>query len=109
MHLATESGLYGTVMAVLATFALVMPAALVYRRSRTARGMALGMVAGGVVCLVACILGNLLITPLYMGVGADVVVGMIVPALLPFNVAKIVINCVVAAIAYKPVAKAMGI
>ena len=109
VHLATESGLYGTVMAVLATFALVMPAALVYRRSRTARGMALGMVAGGVVCLVACILGNLLITPLYMGVGADVVVGMIVPALLPFNVAKIVINCVVAAIAYKPVAKAMGI
>jgi riboflavin transporter FmnP len=108
VHLATESGLYGTIMAILATLTLVLPAAAIYQRNKTSRGMAVGLVVGGIVCLAACILGNLLITPLYMGVDASVVVGMIVPALLPFNVAKIVLNCVIAALAYKPVSKALA-
>lgn len=108
VHLATESGLYGTVMAILATLTLVLPAAAIYKRNQTPRGMAVGLVVGGIVCLAACILGNLLITPLYMGVSTDVVVGMIVPALLPFNIVKIAINCVVAALAYKPVSKALA-
>lgn len=107
VHLATQSGVYGVIMATLATLSLSVPAALVYRRDTTMRGAVLGMAVGAVVCLVACILGNIAITPLYAGMSADAVVALVVPALLPFNLLKIAINCVVAALVYKPVSKAL--
>lgn len=108
VHLATASGIYGVIMAVLATFSLAVPAALVYRHDTSLRGAILGMVVGAVVCLVACILGNVVITPFYAGMPVDAVVALIVPALLPFNLIKIVLNCVVCALVYKPVTKALG-
>lgn len=108
VHLATESGVYGTVMAVLATFSLVMPAALVYQRNRTFKGAVIGMVVGAVVCLACTIVGNIIITPLYAGMATQDVIALIVPALLPFNLLKIAINCVVTAAIYKPVTKALA-
>ena len=107
VHLATQSGVYGVIMAILATLSLSVPAALAYRRDTTMRGAVLGMAVGAVVCLIACILGNIAITPLYAGMSADAVVALVVPALLPFNLLKIAINCVVAALVYKPVSKAL--
>ena len=107
VHLATQSGVYGVIMAIRATLSLAVPAALAYRRDTTMRGAVLGMAVGAVVCLVACILGNIAITPLYAGMSADAVVALVVPALLPFNLLKIAINCVVAALVYKPVSKAL--
>ena len=107
-HIATSSGLYGMVMAIIATLSLVLPASLVYQRNTTFRGALVGMGVGAVVCLACCIVANLVITPLYMGAPVQAVVDMIVPALLPFNVAKIAINCAVTAAVYKPVTKALG-
>lgn len=108
VHLATASGIYGVIMAVLATFSLVMPAALIYQRDTTYRGAVVGMVVGAVVCIVACVVGNVIVTPFYTGMPTDAVLGLVVPALLPFNLAKIAINCVVTGIVYKPVIKALG-
>lgn len=108
VHLATQSGVYGMLMAVLATLSLVLPASLVYRRDTTRRGAVLGMVVGAVVCLAACILGNLVVTPLYSGMPVQAVVALIVPALLPFNLVKIAVNCILAYLVYKPVSKALG-
>ncbi|MDO4797620.1 MAG: ECF transporter S component [Coriobacteriales bacterium] len=107
-HIATQSGIYGMVMAIIATLSLVLPASLVYRRNTTFRGALLGMGVGAVVCLACCIAANLVITPIYMHAPTQVVIDMIVPALLPFNVIKIVINCVVCALVYKPITKALG-
>ena len=108
VHFATSSGVYGVIMAILATFSLVMPASLIYRRDTTFKGAVIGMAVGAVVCLAACILGNLVVTPFYTGMPADQVAALIVPALLPFNLLKIGINCVVTALVYKPVTKALG-
>ncbi len=107
-HMATQTGLYGMVMAIIATLSLVLPASLVYKRNTTFAGALMGMGVGAVVCLACCIGANLIITPLYMGAPTQTVIDMIVPALLPFNAAKIAINCVVTALVYKPVAKALG-
>ncbi len=107
-HIATESGIYGMIMAIIATLSLVLPASLVYKRNTTFKGALVGMGVGAVVCLACCILANLIITPIYMGAPTQTVIDMIVPVLLPFNVLKIAINCVVTALVYKPVAKALG-
>jgi riboflavin transporter FmnP len=109
VHIATASGVYGVIMAILATFSLVMPASLIYRRQCTMRGAVLGLVVGGIVCLAACIVGNLIVTPFYTGMPLDAVIALIVPALLPFNLIKIVINCVVFVLIMRPAFKAMGV
>lgn len=107
-HIATQSGLYGMVMAIIATLSLVLPASLVYKRNTTFKGAIAGMAIGAVACLACCIAANVVITPIYMGAPTQVVVDMIVPTLLPFNLIKIAINCVVTALVYKPVAKALA-
>lgn len=107
-HIATASGLYGMVMAIIATLSLVLPASIVYKRNTTFKGALVGMAVGAVVCLACCIAANLVITPLYMGAPTQTVIDMIVPALLPFNVLKIAINCAVTAFVYKPITKALG-
>ena len=107
VHLATQSGVYGALMAIIATISLVLPASLVYQRNTSFKGAITGMVVGGVVCLAVVIAANIVITPLYMGAPRETVIGMIVPALLPFNLLKVVINCVVTALVYKPLSKAL--
>lgn len=107
VHLATQSGIYGTFMAIVATLSLVLPASLIYQRNTTFKGAIVGMAVGAVICLACCILANILVTPLYMNAPTETVIAMIVPALLPFNVIKIAINCVVTALVYKPLSKAL--
>ena len=107
VHLATQSGVYGTIMSIIATISLVLPAAIVYRRNTTVGGAIAGLVAGAVVCIICCILANIVVTPIYMGTPRDAVIEMIVPVLLPFNLLKIAINCVVTALVYKPISKAL--
>lgn len=109
VHLATSGGFYGMIMAMLATLALTLPASLVYRKNTTLKGAILGLVLGAVVCLAIVLLANIVITPLYMPtMGVDAVIAMIVPILLPFNLLKIVINCVVTVLIYKPITKALA-
>ncbi len=108
VHLATSSGIYGTIMAILATFSLVMPAALIYSRNRTLRGAIIGMAVGAIVSVAACMVGNLIVTPFYTGMPLESVIELIVPALLPFNVLKVVVNCVITGLIYKPVTKALA-
>ena len=96
---------YGHVMAILAGLTLVLPAALIARRVSGPRGLALGMLVGAAASVVACVLGNIVITPLYTAVSTADVIAMIVPILLPFNALKIVINCVVTALIQKPIAQ----
>ncbi len=106
--IATQSGIYGMVMAIIATLSLVLPASLVYKRNTTFQGALIGMGVGAVICLTCCIGANVIITPIYMGAPTQTVIDMIVPALLPFNAAKIAINCIVTALVYKPITKAIG-
>lgn len=107
VHLATQSGMYGAFMAIVATLSLVLPASIVYQRKTSFAGAVAGMAIGAVICLITVIVANIIVTPLYMGAPRETVIGMIVPVLLPFNVIKIAINCVVTALVYKPLSKAL--
>ena len=107
VHLATQSGVYGAFMAIVATISLVLPASIVYQRNTSFRGAIIGMAIGAVVCLATVTIANIIVTPLYMGAPRETVIGMIVPVLLPFNVLKIAINCVITALVYKPLSKAL--
>ena len=99
---------WGTLMAWLVAIGLSVPAAVIYRRMHTRSGAVLGLVVGAIVALVLAILGNLVITPMYAHMTVAQVAALIVPALLPFNLAKYAINCVVTFLIYKPVSELLN-
>lgn len=93
----------GAIMNILVVAGFVLPAALVYRKTRTLKGAVLGLVLSVIAATAMAILGNLVITPLYLGVPFDAVVAMILPILTPFNLVKAVLNGVLTLIVYKSV------
>ena len=84
----------GAIMNILVVTGFILPAALVYRRSRTFKSGVVGLVLSAVAATVMAILGNLVITPMWLGVPLDAVVAMILPILTPFNLEKAGINAV---------------
>lgn len=99
---------WGSLMAIAVALAMSVPAALVYRRLRTRRGALIGIIAGAVVALAVAIIGNLLVTPIYADMTVEQVAAMIVPALLPFNLAKLAVHGVVTFLIYKPISNLLN-
>ena len=97
------AGLAGAVMNILVVAGFILPAALVYRRSRTFKSGVVGLVLSAITATVMAILGNLVITPMWLGVPLDAVVAMILPILTPFNLIKAGINAVLTLIVYKSI------
>ena len=93
----------GAVMNILVVAGFIVPAALVYRRSRTFKSGVVGLVLSAITATVMAILGNLVITPMWLGVPLDAVVAMILPILTPFNLIKAGINAVLTLIVYKSI------
>ena len=73
---------------------------------RTKKGALLSLIAGSIVSIAIAIIGNLIITPLYLPqfTIADVA-SIIIPILLPFNAAKILLHIVLTVLIYKPISK----
>ena len=84
----------GAVMNILVVIGFVVPASLVYQHGRTLPRAIIGLIAS-VVCVV--------ITPAYLGVPMDAVIAMILPILVPFNLAKGIINAVLTLAVYKSI------
>lgn len=93
----------GAIMNIIAVTGFILPAAIIYRRSRTIKSAILGLVLGVIASTIMAILGNLVITPFYLGVPIDAVIEMILPILTPFNLLKAALNAVLTLIVYKSV------
>ena len=86
---------FGAPMGMISTCAYVIPAALIYAKSRRSRIASLaGMVTGAILSVVFSCAMNLVVTPLYTAVSMADVAAMVIPILLPFNALKMVINTV---------------
>jgi riboflavin transporter FmnP len=103
----STTGWIGLIMNILSTLAFACPAAIIYRRWRTSRGALFGLICSVLFMTGVMMLWNVLITPLYMGVDRAVVVGMLIPGFLPFNLLKGSINAGITLLLYKPVSKAL--
>ncbi len=103
LTVSAGSGLYGILMHVIATGALVLVAGGVYQKHKT-RKMALGGLLLGMMVMSLMMLGaNLIITPLFMGVPRSAVWGLM-PFIIGFNLIKAGINGAVTFLVYKRVA-----
>lgn len=93
----------GAVMNILVVIGFVVPASLVYQHGRTLPRAIIGLIASVVCAVIMAIVGNLIITPAYLGVPMDAVIAMILPILVPFNLAKGIINAVLTLAVYKSI------
>lgn len=93
----------GSAMNILATLFFVVPAALAYRRMHTFKGGAIGLALGCVLATCGAILANLTIGVWFWYGTPDAIIPLILPALVPFNLAKTVLNSVLTMVVYKAV------
>ena len=102
------TGLYGFVMNFLSSTTLATVASVIYYRWRTLNGAIVSLFLA-VVSMVAVMMGaNILITPYYMtGGSVEAVVKLIPSVLLPFNLAKGLLNGAITLLIYKPIKIAM--
>lgn len=87
-------GLAGFVMHVMASGALVLVAAHVYKAKKSTGGMALGLLLGTLAMTALMVPLNLLITVHWYGVPQDVVLAGLLPVTIPFNLLKAGLNSV---------------
>ena len=104
----SDTGIIGCIMNMLATCAFTCTASFVYAKVRTKKGAILGLALGTVCLTVVMLLWNYLITPIYMGMDREqVVVPMLIPVFLPFNLVKGGLNMALILLIYKPVVTAL--
>lgn len=93
----------GSLMNIFATAFFVLPAALLYRRMHTLKGAIAGLVISVITATAGAILVNLTIGVWFYYGSADVIIPLILPALLPFNLVKSILNALLTLVVYKAV------
>lgn len=92
---------------IIAVAAAMLPAAIMYQRTRKLSTAIIGLIIGMVLAtgLMVCI--NLVVFPAFYGYTTDQIVAMIMPLLVPFNLLKTGLNAVFTLLIYKPISKAV--
>ena len=105
-----DTGWYGLLMNILSSVAFSFTASFIYKLKRDINGALIGLFAAVIATTGVMMLANMFITPLYFGlpVMAPYVMSMIPTLLLPFNLAKALMNGAVAMLLYKPVLLALS-
>ena len=89
------------------TSAFACTAAIIYKKFHTIKGAFAGLCISTLFMTIVMLAWNYLITPIYMGTPRDVVAGMLLPAFLPFNLIKGVLNSALTMLIYKPLSNIM--
>lgn len=103
----SATGYIGFIMNVLSTCSFVCVASAFYARRRTVASAVIGLAVGAVLMTGVMLLWNYLITPLYMEVTREQVVGLLLPIFLPFNLVKAAMNAALTMLLYKPLVSAL--
>ena len=75
----------GALMNILVVTCFVLPAALIYKKKRTYKFAIIGLVFSIIAGVIGSIIGNLLLTPSWLGVPFDAVVALIIPVLIVYK------------------------
>lgn len=102
---SAQSGIYGIIMHFIATGAMVLTAGLIYKYKRTFKGAVMALILGVLVTGGVMVVANILITPHFMGAPRQLVLDLMLPGILPFNLLKMGINSAVTLVIYKPLSK----
>ena len=97
---SVQSGVYGIIMHIIATTALVTVAGVIYRKHKTKKMAVIGLAAGTLAMAAAMFFTNMVITPKFTGMPLEAIMDLM-PLILLFNIVKAGINSIVTFILYK--------
>lgn len=97
---SAASGLYGILMHIAATGTFVLVSGLIYRKEKTRVRAIVALLCGVVAMTAIMVPANIIITPIFMGVPKEAVIGLL-PAIIAFNVTKAGINAAITFLIYK--------
>ena len=102
MITVSDTGILGCIMNIVQTVSFACTASAIYRKKRTISGAAIGLSVGCVTMVSVMMLWNYLIYPRFtMGYSREAVVELLLPAFLPFNLFKSVLNAAITFLLYK--------
>lgn len=107
MVTVSDTGFYGLLMNIVSTCAFACVASAVYKKKHTLSGAVIGLSLGTLFMTAVMLLWNYYITPLYLQMPTEAVVGMLIPVFLPFNLIKGALNAAGTMLIYKPVTRAL--
>lgn len=99
------SGVIGVIMHFFATGTFCVLAGSIYRKNHSKKGAVMALIAGALAMTAVMCLCNLILTPIFMGRSLGVVIKMLLPAIIPFNLIKASVNSIATYIIYKPVSR----
>ena len=100
-------GPIGIPMNFISSCAFACTASLIYKMRHTIGGAAVGLVAAVIVTTAVMLLWNYTLTPILLGYPREVVVRMLIPGFLPFNLIKGTLNAALIMLLYKPIRVAL--
>lgn len=101
--LTGQGGPYGALMNFISTSAFVLVSSWIYLKHHNRNGAIMGLVLGSLVMTIIMIPANLIITPLYLGVNKEIILQLLLPAIIPFNLIKGLISSVLTLLVYKKI------
>ncbi len=104
LTVSAQSGIYGILMHIIATNALVLTSSLVYRGHKSKKGAAIALICGVCAMVIVMIPANLFITPYFMGVPQKMVIDLL-GFIVAFNAIKAGLNAIITFFLYKSVSK----
>lgn len=107
MVTVSDTGPIGALMNFIGTSAFACTAAIIYKKFHTIKGAFAGLCISTLLMTLVMLAWNYLITPIYMGMPREAVAEMLVPAFLPFNLLKGVLNSALTMLIYKPLSNIM--
>ncbi len=90
-----KDGVFGCIMHIFATSALVGISSIIYYRKKTFTRAIVGVVMGSLAMTAVMVVLNLALDPIFYGMTLEAVVKLVFPAILPFNLMKSGINSIV--------------
>lgn len=100
LTVSAQSGIYGIIMHILATSTLVLVSGLIYKKEKTRKHAAVGLVLGTLAMAAVMAGANLVVTPYFMGAPLQAIIPLL-PYIVLFNLIKAGINSLVTFIIYK--------
>ncbi len=107
MLTVSSTGIIGMLMNFISSAVFVGVSSLIYSKKKTLSGAISGLCIASISMTIVMLLWNYIVTPIYMNVDRSVVLSMILPLLLPFNLLKAGLNSTLAMFLYKAVVTAL--
>ena len=103
----SETGWYGLIMNIASSTAFSLTASFIYSKKRNINMALTGLYSAIAITVCVMLTLNVFITPLYFGLPRQVVIDMLPTVILPFNLAKTLMNSAIIMLLYKPLVMAL--